>query len=359
MSNLDINNARVRFGSYEALKGISVRAEDGQFVTLLGPSGCGKTTLLKAVAGFIPLTSGSIGIGGADMAAVPPERRDTAMCFQSYALFPHLTVAENIVFGLRQKRVAAHEIADRLKVVAAQVSLEAQLHKMPGQLSGGQQQRVALARALAVRPGVMLFDEPLSNLDAKLRDQVRLEIRQLQRAHGFTALYVTHDQSEALAMSDLVIVMNAGAIEQIGTPQDVYYRPVNRFVADFIGTANIVPAKVVGRDAANRTYRVTTPVGSACIVSDEPPIADQVYVCWRPEDTTLTDNAEAIDNVFPMTVRTRTFLGNITDVGIGVPDGSGSTFRAQTLGYADLSEGQTYSFRVAPDKLRLLKEAVV
>lgn len=216
MSKLEIEHAVVRFGDFEALKGLSLTAAHGQFVTLLGPSGCGKTTLLKAVAGFIPLSSGRISISEQDVTGVPPERRDTAMCFQSYALFPHLSVAENIVFGLRQKRLAKDEISRRLQLVTEQVSLQAHLAKLPTQLSGGQQQRVALARAMAVRPGVMLFDEPLSNLDAKLRDQVRLQIRQLQRAHGFTAIYVTHDQSEALAMSDFVVVMNAGAIEQMG-----------------------------------------------------------------------------------------------------------------------------------------------
>lgn len=357
LGKLEIDNARVRFGNYDALKSFSLTVEDGQFVTLLGPSGCGKTTLLKSVAGFVPLTAGSIRIAGADMTNVPPERRDTALCFQSYALFPHLTVAENIIFGLRQKRTAAAERTDRLDQVAAQVSLQTQLDKLPGQLSGGQQQRVALARAMAVRPGVLLFDEPLSNLDAKLRDQVRLEIRQLQRAHGFTALYVTHDQSEALAMSDQVVVMNAGAIEQVGTPLDIYYRPVNRFVADFIGTANILPAQVVGKEATS-IYSVTTPMGPARIFSVEEPISDHLYICWRPEDAELVDAPDATSNVFSLTVRSRTFLGSITDVGLGAPDVKGQTFRIQTAGYADLVEGAACHFRIAPEKFRMLREAV-
>ena len=358
MSKLEIDRAEIRFGSYEALKGLSLQADDGQFVTLLGPSGCGKTTLLKAIAGFLPLDRGTIAIDGRDMKGVPPERRDTAMCFQSYALFPHLTVAENIVFGLRQKRLPRAEQVARLAQVAEQVSLQAQLDKLPSQLSGGQQQRVALARAMAVRPGVMLFDEPLSNLDAKLRDQVRLEIRQLQRAHGFTAIYVTHDQSEALAMSDKVVVMNAGKIEQVGTPEDVYKRPVNRFVADFVGTANIVPVEIVGRDAAGGTYAVSTPMGPAQVRSDEPPIADRVYACWRPEDAALMPGDTLGDNIFRLAVRARTFLGNLTDVSIGAAGGAGPSYRVQTLGFADLLEGVSYSFHVPPDRLRLLKEAV-
>lgn len=357
MSKLTIEQAVVRFGNFEALKGLSLTAEHGQFVTLLGPSGCGKTTLLKAVAGFIPLTSGRIGIGDRDQTEVPPERRDTAMCFQSYALFPHLTVADNIVFGLRQKRVAADEIAQRLSAVADQVSLQAHLKKLPSQLSGGQQQRVALARAMAVRPGVMLFDEPLSNLDAKLRDQVRLQIRQLQRAHGFTALYVTHDQSEALAMSDVVVVMNAGNIEQIGSAEDVYYRPANRFVADFVGTANILPVKIVDRSTANGQYRVATPFGEAIVTSDEAPISDHVYACWRPEDTIPVTAGQSQPNQFQWTVKAKTFLGNVTDLALG-PESGEAEFRAQVLGHSSLAEGAKCTFEIAPSKLRFLKEDV-
>lgn len=358
MSKLEIEGARVRFGNYEALKGVSFKAEDRQFVTLLGPSGCGKTTLLKAIAGFIELDSGSIRIDGAAMGGTPPERRDTAMCFQSYALFPHLTVAENIVFGLRQKRLSAAEIATRLTSIATQVSLGAQLEKLPAQLSGGQQQRVALARALAMRPGVMLFDEPLSNLDAKLRDQVRLEIRQLQRDHGFTAVYVTHDQAEALAMSDLVIVMNAGAIEQMGSPHEIYHRPKNRFVADFVGTANIVEAKITQRDASNNLYGISTPLGHAQVLSQMPPVADRIYISWRPEDMELAEGSGRTDNVFPLTVRSRTFLGNVTDITLSLPNGAGQACRAQTLGYSHLSEGKAYNFRISPHKIHFLQEMV-
>ena len=358
MSTLSVNAAGINFGRYQALRGLSLSAADGQFVTLLGPSGCGKTTLLKAIAGFIPLNSGSISIGGVEMANVPPERRDTAMCFQSYALFPHLSVADNILFGLRQKGVPKAAQQTRLAEIAAQVSLGAQLDKLPGQLSGGQQQRVALARALAVRPGVMLFDEPLSNLDAKLRDQVRFEIRQLQRAHGFTAVYVTHDQAEALAMSDLVVVMNAGAIEQAGTPEDVYYRPVNRFVADFVGTANIMPVDVVGRDSSAGVYAVSTPMGPAQIRSDVPPVADRVYVCWRPEDGQLRDADASGVNVFPLVARTRTFLGSLTDMTLSLPGDTSTAYRIQQLGMVDLAPGAACSVSIAPDKLRMLQEAV-
>lgn len=359
MSTLTVQDAGISFGKYKALRGLSLHANQGQFVTLLGPSGCGKTTLLKAIAGFLHLDSGTIKIGGVDMGQVPPERRDTAMCFQSYALFPHLTVAENILFGLKQKRVGREVQQARLAEVTEQVSLGAQLQKLPGQLSGGQQQRVALARALAVRPGVMLFDEPLSNLDAKLRDQVRFEIRQLQRTHGFTAIYVTHDQAEALAMSDLVVVMNAGVIEQSGTPEDVYYRPVNRFVADFVGTANIMPVEVIGQGQNANQYMVRTPLGLAEVDSDVPPVADKVYVCWRPEDGRLLPANSSGPNTFPVVVRARTFLGSLTDVTVGIPGDSPDAYRIQQLGVVELVDGSACSVAIPPGKLRLLREPVL
>jgi len=357
VSVLSIADARIRFGSYDALKGISVAVEQGQLVTLLGPSGCGKTTLLRAIAGFIPLDGGAISIDGADMRGVPPERRNTAMCFQSYALFPHLTVYENIAFGLRQKGTPKDELETRVQSSAAQVSLQAQLHKLSTQLSGGQQQRVALARALAVRPGIILFDEPLSNLDARLRDQVRFEIRQLQKKHGFTAVYVTHDQAEALAMSDLVVVMNAGQIEQAGTPHDVYYRPINRFVADFVGTANIMPVKVVSRNTAANTYKLESPMGEVEVHSDEQPIADHVYAMWRPEDAVAQNGVDGQSNVFTLEVKAKSFLGNLTDVSVS-PAGSDALYRIQILGQTEIVEGETRSFRIEPSKIRFLKERV-
>ena len=358
MSVLDISNAKIRFGSYEALKGISFAVQQGQLVTLLGPSGCGKTTLLRAIAGFIDLDEGRIIIDGDDTTGVPPERRNTAMCFQSYALFPHLTVSENIAFGPRQKRSPKAEIDKRVAESSAQVSLDTQLNKLPGQLSGGQQQRVALARALAVRPGVILFDEPLSNLDARLRDQVRFEIRQLQKAHGFTAIYVTHDQSEALAMSDLVVVMNAGRIEQSGTPHDVYYHPVNRFVADFVGTANIMPVRVTGRDEASGHYRVTSPLGATLIASDAAPVSDNVYAFWRPEDAVSCAGDLTGPNIYELEVRARSFLGNLTDLAVGVARNAEASFRIQMLGQSKIEDGTSGQFYIPPEKIRFLKEAV-
>lgn len=354
---LAVERASLCYGNFRALKDVTFSAGQGQLVTLLGPSGCGKTTLLKAIAGFIPLDSGRIEIGGQDMQDVPPEKRDTAMCFQSYALFPHLSVADNIGFGLRQRRLKAGDVAVRVSAVAEQVGLSLQLSKLPGQLSGGQQQRVALARAMAVRPGIMLFDEPLSNLDAKLRDHVRMEIRSLQREHGFTAVYVTHDQSEALAMSDLVIVMRDGVIEQMGRPEDIYRHPVNRFVADFIGTANIMPVTVLKGDRETGEYLVTCPLGQAMIRSATPPIGNHVYACWRPEDAALASPGSGSANRFTFKVSSRTFLGNLCDLQVSSLNEANVSFRIQTHGLTPVSEGQTVDVVIPPDAIRFLGEA--
>ncbi|OHE60268.1 MAG: ABC transporter ATP-binding protein, partial [Treponema sp. GWA1_62_8] len=270
MNALTIDHVSLSFDDFRAVDDVSFSVKTGEFITLLGPSGCGKTTLLKLIGGFYQPDSGKILIDGSDVTKVPPERRDTTMCFQSYALFPHLTVAENIVFGLKQKKIRKDVRDERLREVARQVALETQLSKLPSMLSGGQQQRVALARAMAMRSGIILFDEPLSNLDAKLRDQVRFEMLQLQKSHGFTAIYVTHDQSEALAMSDTIIVLNRGRIEQIGTPDEIYKKPKNRFIADFIGTANIFEARIAEK-IDGRRYIVETSMGRFAAESENPP----------------------------------------------------------------------------------------
>lgn len=356
---LAVERASLRYGTFQALNEVTFSADEGQLVTLLGPSGCGKTTLLKVIAGFMPLNSGRIAIGGRDMQGVPPEKRDTAMCFQSYALFPHLSVADNIGFGLRQRRMKSSDIASRVAAVAQQVGLSPQLEKLPGQLSGGQQQRVALARAMAVRPGVMLFDEPLSNLDAKLRDHVRLEIRALQHEHGFTAVYVTHDQQEALAMSDLVIVMRDGMIEQMGRPEQIYRHPVNRFVADFVGTANIMPVEVMASDRESGRYEVSCPFGKAVIHSATPPAGSRIYACWRPEDAILTSAGTEEENRFTFNISARTFLGSLCDLALSPRDGAaGASFRVQTHGFASVSEGQTVDAVIPPDAIHFLEEVV-
>ncbi|MBP8036981.1 MAG: ABC transporter ATP-binding protein, partial [Negativicutes bacterium] len=228
-----------------AVDNVSLRIEPGEFVTLLGPSGCGKTTILRMVAGFEIPTSGDVLIGDERVNTLTPDRRDTAMVFQSYALFPHLNVFENIAYGLKIKKMKSDDIRTKVKEILGLVGLSELETRSPNQLSGGQQQRVALARALVMEPSVLLFDEPLSNLDAKLRIHMRREIRKIQRQFGITSIYVTHDQAEAMSMSDRIIVMNKGVVEQIGTPREIYATPASQFVADFIGTANIIPSQVV------------------------------------------------------------------------------------------------------------------
>lgn len=247
-----MGNAHVRiqgisksFGRVHALANVSLEIPRGSFTTFLGPSGCGKTTLLRTIAGFCAAETGSIFIGDRRMNDVPSHLRGAVMVFQDYALFPHLSAAENIVYGLRVDRRPGPEIRSRLSRIASYLSIEGLLAQSPAQLSGGQQQRVALARALVMEPQVLLLDEPLSNLDACLRVSIRAELRRMQKNLGITTIYVTHDQTEALAMSDLVVVMNKGEIVQVGSPRGVYFAPTNPFVASFVGMANLFAARVV------------------------------------------------------------------------------------------------------------------
>ena len=247
-----------RFGDVAAVRGVSLDVAHGEFLTLLGPSGCGKTTTLNMIAGFLRPDEGQILLGGRRVEHLPPYRRDTAMVFQQYALFPHMTIAENIGFGLQMRKVPKTEIAKRVDRALEIVRLPGLGSRRPAQLSGGQQQRVALARAIVTEPTVLLLDEPLSNLDLKLRESLRLEIKSIQRELGITAIYVTHDQGEALVMSDRIVVMNQGLIEQIGEPTAIYEEPRTAFVAEFIGTSNFLRGQLgQGLEAGDVTVPVT------------------------------------------------------------------------------------------------------
>lgn len=352
MSRLELRNICKNFDDFVASKDISFVAEEGEMVTLLGPSGCGKTTLLKMIGGFHTPDSGEIIIGDDVVNKVSPEKRNTSMCFQSYALFPHLSVEHNIAFGLNQKGVSKSDQVTRVSEAVGQVDLGEHSHKMPSELSGGQQQRVALARAMVTRPAVILFDEPLSNLDAKLRESVRFEIRELQKRYNLTAIYVTHDQAEALAMSDKIVVLNKGRIEQIGSPEDIYYRPANRFVADFIGAANILPAQVKRTDIAD-TYSVSTELGEFTVESSEAPKGDNVYVCWRPEDARLAEQSD--DNKFNVKVNQMAFMGNVTDLLVESVQGTSMEMRIQ-LPKQPKFDGQELTFSIPKNGLRFLEE---
>jgi iron(III) transport system ATP-binding protein len=230
---------------FKAVNNISTEIRPGEFVTLLGPSGCGKTTTLRMIAGFEVPTAGDIFLGGVKINDLTPDKRDSAMVFQSYALFPHLNIRDNIAYGLRVKKLSNAVINPKVEEIIKLIGLEGMESRSPDKISGGQQQRVALARALVMEPGVLLFDEPLSNLDAKLRIYMRTEIRRIQKQVGITAIYVTHDQGEAMSLSDRIIIMNQGVIEQVGTPEEIYYKPQSEFVAGFIGTANFLKAEIL------------------------------------------------------------------------------------------------------------------
>ena len=245
MPFLELERLTRSFGAHNAVDGLTLGVEKGEFVALLGPSGCGKTTTLQMIAGFVEPTSGAIRLGGRDLLAIRPAKRGLGIVFQSYALFPHMTVAENVGFGLEMQGVGAAERRTRVGETLELVGLGAFASRFPRQMSGGQQQRVALARALVIRPQILLLDEPLSNLDAKLREGMQIELRQIQRTVGTTTILVTHDQAEAMALSDRIVVMNQGKAEQIGPPHEAYERPATPFVANFLGKTNLVDGATV------------------------------------------------------------------------------------------------------------------
>ncbi len=283
-----------RFGGIAALHEISLVIQPGEFMTLLGPSGCGKTTLLNLIAGFFSPDGGEIRIGGERVNDVPTYKREVGMMFQNYALFPHMTVAANIGYGLKARRVARSEIERRLREVLALVRLVGYDDRKPRELSGGQQQRVALARALVINPKVLLLDEPFSALDKNLRASMQVELREIQRKLGVTTVFVTHDQSEALSLSDRLAVMSEGRIRQLGTPQDIYRRPCERFVASFVGDANVLRGRIAGIDGA----RAIVTLGAAQIAVPAEPLrgaaaSASVDLFVRPEQLRLTGPGES------------------------------------------------------------------
>jgi iron(III) transport system ATP-binding protein len=266
---IGIENVTKRFGAMAAVSEVNLSIEDGELFTLLGPSGCGKTTLLRLIAGFYAPDEGQVRFDGQSVNDVPASERGIGMVFQNFALWPHMSVHENAAYGLKLRRLGQAEIAARVGAVFEKVRLTGLGDRYPGQLSGGQQQRVALARALVLSPQILLLDEPLSNLDAKIRVQVRQEIRKLQRELGITTMYVTHDQEEALTLSDRIAVFNQGKVFQVGPPKELYERPANRFVADFIGVNNLIDGTVVAADSSERRLRVDTALGELFALFDE------------------------------------------------------------------------------------------
>ncbi len=286
--HLAISHLTKIFGEVQALKDVSLEVPRGSFMTFLGPSGCGKTTMLRTIAGFYRPDGGDIYLDGRRLNEVPSHLRGAVMVFQDYALFPHMSVEENITYGLRLQKLPREEVRRRLERTTEYLGIRGLEKRSPGQISGGQQQRVALARALVMEPEVLLLDEPLSNLDAKLRMNIRAELRQLQRTLGITTIYVTHDQSEALALSDQIAVMNEGRVIQVGSPWEIYFRPRNAFVADFVGIANLIEGRARAAGGETGETIVDTEHGPLR-VGEEPPAgeAEAVTLCCRPETIQL------------------------------------------------------------------------
>ena len=306
---VELKRVTKRFGSFVAVDDVSLEIHAGEFLTLLGPSGCGKTTLLRMIAGFETPDEGAVLLDGVDVTSLPPYKRNVNQVFQSYALFPHLTVRENIAFGLRMQRMPAAQIAERVAEAVALVSLEGFEERRPHQLSGGQRQRVALARALAPRPSVLLLDEPLSALDAKLRGSMQLELKKLQRQLGVTFVFVTHDQEEALTMSDRIALVNGGKIEQVGEGHEIYHRPATRFAADFVGEANLLEAEFASTNGRTVHVRVKGGLELTLPHSVWPAELKQALISIRPEKIHVSKSPVATLNAFEAKVEEEVFKG--------------------------------------------------
>jgi iron(III) transport system ATP-binding protein len=363
-ARIEIRDLVVRYGEVPAVNGVSFTVGQGEHVTLLGPSGCGKTTTLRAIAGLEEPSGGSIRIAGttvysaAERRNVPAEKRGVSMVFQSYAVWPHMSVFDNVAYGLRVRKLARGEIAEQVDRALGLVQMRSFAERSAALLSGGQQQRVALARAIAFSPTVLLFDEPLSNLDAKLRVEMRVELRELQRRLGVTSLYVTHDQEEALAISDRVVVMNVGGIEQLGTPEDIYNRPKTRFVADFVGSANLIAGRV--RNGAMNPGPVSFDAAGGLALqawASHAPRGGEDHVAIRTAYIDMARSAGdgptvAAPNSAQGTIRQRLFHGDFVQYIVDWPAGQMTVRRPPTESF---DEGATVTLTFAPEHCVLLE----
>ena len=346
---LEVRNLTKRFGDFTALRDVSLDIAEGEFVCFLGPSGCGKTTLLRAIAGLDPQSSGTIRQKGRDVSALPPAERDFGIVFQSYALFPNLSVTDNVGYGLVSRRAGRAAIVTRVEELLGLVGLPDSGPKYPAQLSGGQQQRVALARALATSPGLLLLDEPLSALDARVRLRLRHEIKALQRRLGVTTIMVTHDQEEALTMADRIVVMNHGVIEQVGGPQDVYRRPASAFVADFVGSMNFLVGTLAAPDRV-----AVGPASFACPLQDGLAPGSKVQLCIRPEDVRVRDLPAGIANRISVEVAELDFVGAFCRATLKAGDVAlTADFSSNLVRDLGVERGGRLDVALPPDRLRV------
>ena len=359
MAFIEIRDLFKRFKKTVAVNHIQLQVKKGEMLTLLGPSGCGKTTTLRCIAGLEKPEAGDIVIDGKPMLSqgfVQPSKRGIGMVFQNYAVWPHMKVFKNIVYGLKLQKTPKKEIQERAKNVLKLVGLEGLENRYPSQLSGGQQQRVALARAMVRNPKVLLLDEPLSNLDAKLREELRFEIKSLVRRMGITSVYVTHDQAEAMVISDRIAVMDAGNVVQVGTAADIYQKPTNKFVADFIGTMNFMSGKVVERFQYEDKALVRTEFCDRllCRMPRDMDVSSdkKVYASIRPEDIELLPKAPSdMQNVFKAIITHKAYLGNFLYLFLTVKD---TKIRVQVSHYVPQEEGQPLYLFLNPEKCNIL-----
>jgi ABC-type Fe3+/spermidine/putrescine transport system ATPase subunit len=359
--HIEVENLEIFYGDVPAVRGVSFSVQPGEQLTLLGPSGCGKTTTLRAIAGLEQPSAGEIRIGGAPVYSsaqgvnIPAEKRGLSMVFQSYAIWPHMTVFENVAYGLRVRRESKAAIVEKVDRALDMVQMRAFAARGASQLSGGQQQRVALARAFVFQPSVLLFDEPLSNLDAKLRGDMRIELRELQHRLGITSLYVTHDLEEALAISDRIVVMRDGVIAQVGSPSDIYNLPRNAFVADFIGSANLIRGRNRGDLAADGLIALETPAGDIVYgMANGRPAGAELTFSVRTVHLQLSAEWPAVTrNVWPVRVVRTVFQGDFTQTQVSW---SGQTLVIRGAAMEPFAEGRELFMTVEPRRVVLLEE---
>lgn len=360
MQDVRVEGLVKRFGDVTAVDGLSFHVPKGKLVSLLGPSGCGKTTTLNIIAGFENLDEGEVFVGDRLISSssrgviLPPHKRNLGMVFQSYGLWPHFSVSENVAFGLRRRGVPGPQVRSKVKEALQLVRLDGFADRYPSQLSGGQQQRVAFARALVYEPDVLLLDEPLSNLDAALREEMRLELKELQNQTGITTLFVTHDQMEAMVMSDMIIVLNQGRIEQVGTPPEIYERPANQFVAGFIGVSNFLTGEIAGRAGSDDLVPVRVGGETLHCKADKGVKGDTVLLSIRPEDweASLDPPAEARINALHCTVERAVYMGGVLELWL---QSAGQQIRVHGHRLPMMEPGQSVYISVRPEFIKFIE----